>query len=82
MGVENARGSGEERASCPDSFTGCTAEKLPVGAGSRRFASRRFVAGAFRLIHGIEDDTVPVSISADYHARAAALGKWWKTSPR
>lgn len=26
------------------------------------------------LIHGTEDDTVPVSISTDYHARAAALG--------
>ncbi|MDY7228965.1 alpha/beta hydrolase family protein [Hyalangium rubrum] len=26
------------------------------------------------LIHGTEDDTVPVSISADYHARATKLG--------
>lgn len=27
-----------------------------------------------RLLHGTEDDTVPVSLSAHYHARAAALG--------
>jgi pimeloyl-ACP methyl ester carboxylesterase len=26
------------------------------------------------LVHGTEDDTVPVSLSIDYHARAAALG--------
>jgi acetyl esterase/lipase len=26
------------------------------------------------LVHGTEDDTVPVSFSIDYHARAAALG--------
>jgi dipeptidyl aminopeptidase/acylaminoacyl peptidase len=26
------------------------------------------------LLHGAEDDTVPVSLSTEYHARAAALG--------